>query len=275
MLSNMHSQIKVYWLNCSCTSYSSVDEKKTQDGSDDMFRCPCGECSLDQYLDERCPKSSSQQFPYLDVDSLDKDYREDLNQKLLQDKTDMINSFAELTDKTRKSIDERCIPVQALAARALSLGTYYDAQVMPKPLLGAEIERLQLSETVHKVFMILQPHMSFFNYGLLKHITDCKELCTDDDRERMKEYCTKFDEFCRRKIFEVPPGAVGKSTATTRKSERKAFAVLVTKLEEGTETKHKIASTLKLKSSTLHLHRIDKAMVIKLTVSQTRPTSHI
>ena len=144
-----------------------------------------------------------------------------MTQKLLQDITDMIKSFAELMDKTRESVDQRGISVRNLTARALSLGAYYDAQAMQKPLLSKDIERLEQAKTVHDVFIILQPHMSFFNYELLKHITDCEKLCTEDDRKEMSEYCTKFNEFCRRKIFEVPPGVFGQPTSTAKKSKRK------------------------------------------------------
>ena len=242
--------------------------KKLVDESDDIFRCPCGHCTLDQYLDEGCSKSSSHQFPYLDVCNLDEYEKKDLKHKLLQDYTDMVKTFAELTDDIRVSLDKRSISVRNLIARALTLGAYYDSQAMQKPLLSEDQDRLQQAETISDVFIILQPHMSFFNNELLKHITDSKELCTDEDREQMKVYCTKFNDFCRRKVFEVPSGAFGHTKTTARMSKRKAFAVLITK-QEGernlvfvNEAMHKIASILKLKFSTLHLHRIDEGSIM-------------
>ena len=189
-------------------------------------------------------------------------------QTLLQDITNMIKSFAELTDQTRESVNKRSISVRTLIACALTLGAYYDAQAMQKPLLSEDKDRLQQANVVEDVFIILQDHMSFFNYELLRHITDSKELCTDDDRKRMEEYCDKFNNFCRRKIFEVPPGAFGQSTSTAKKRKRKMFAVLITKQEREqhmvfvNEAKHKIASILKLKSSTLYLHRIDEGSLV-------------
>ena len=189
-------------------------------------------------------------------------------QKLLEDNTNIIRHFAELINGTRESLVKRDIAVEILTAHALSLGAYYDAKAMPKPLLDADVEKLQEANTVRRVFIVLQPHMSFFNYELLKHITDCKELCTDDDRKRMDEYCIKLNEFCRRKTFEVPPGTFGQSTATAKKCSRKVFAVLITE-QEGehnlafvNKAKHKVASILKLKSSSLYLHRIDQGSII-------------
>ena len=192
-----------------------------------------------------------------------------MTQKLLQDVSSMIKSFAQVTNDTRSSLDKRGISVRILVAHALSLGAYLycDSQLIRKSLLSEDTEKLQQAETVHDVFIILQPHMSFFNHELLKHITDSKELCTEDDRKRMEKYCSEFNEFCRRKVFEVPPCVFGLSTSIAKKSKLKAFAVLITKKEERNltfvnEVKHKIASILKLKSSTLHLHRIDEGCII-------------
>ena len=249
------------------TLIGASESEKIKSGEDDVFCCPCGSCSLEKYLDEGCLKSNSCRFPYLDYGNLDEGDREDLTFILSQDLSNMIKGFATLTSEVRVSLDERGISVPRLTAHALGLGAY-DSPEMVKPLLEEDQEKLQQAKTVHDVFLIIQPHMSFFNYELLKHITDSKKLCTDDDRKRMDNYCIKFNEFCRRKIFEVPPGAFGQSTAIAKRAKRKLFAVLVTKHEAESnlvfvkEAKHKIASILKLKPSTLHLHRIDEGSLI-------------
>ena len=258
---------RLYYLTVEFTLIGASESEKMEDGDDEVFRCPCGSCSLEKYLDEGCPKSSSCQFPYLDFGNLDEDDREDMTSQLSQDLSNMIKSFAALTNKTRISLAGRGISMDTLRAHTLTLGAY-DSLEMVKPLLNEDKEELKQARTVHDVFLIIQSHMSFFNYELLKHITDSKELCTDDDRQRMDDYCTKFNEFCRRKIFEVPPSAFGQSTATAKKSKRKSFAVLVTKHEAESnlvfvnDARRKIASILKLKPSTLHLHRIDEGSLI-------------
>ena len=249
---------------------SRIEAEDDTDGCGDayeVFRCPCGECSLESCLEDGCPKLNSSSFPYLDVSQLDEDDKEDLTYQLTQDTSDMIMSFAKLFDATCVSLEEREVSVQRVVVRALSLGAY-ESQKIQKPLLREDEKELKSSKSMDEVFILLRPHMSFFNFELLKHITDCKNLCSDGDRERMDEYVSKFDAFCRRKVFEVPLGVAGESTSKLKKRKRKAFAVLMTQHEAEpnlvfvNDAKQKIAALLKLKPSTLHLHRIDKGSLI-------------
>ena len=233
----------------------------------EVFRCPCGQCSLESYLEDGCPKSNSNSFPYLDVSNLNEDDREDLTHQLSQDTSEMITSFAKLLDEICVSLAERAVSVQRVKMRALSLGAY-ESQTIQKPLLNEDEMELKSAKTIDEVFILLRPHMSFFNFELLKHITDCKILCSDGDRESMAEYVGKFDAFCKRKVFEVPPGDAGQPTPNLKKHKRKTFAVLMTEHEAEPNlvfvnaAKRKIATLLKLKPSTLHLHRIDKGSLI-------------
>ena len=181
----------------------------------------------------------------------------------------MILTFAKLLDTTCVSLKKQGVVVQSLAMRALSLGAY-ESDTVQKPLLSEDEKELRNSKTVDEVFLILRPHVSFFNFELLKHITNSTELCSDSDRERMEEYniIVKFDAFCQCKVFEIPPGAVGQTTSKLKKQKRKAFVVLLTKHEAEPNlvfvnaAKQKIANLLKLKPSTLHLHRIDEGSIL-------------
>ena len=236
--------------------------------NDDIFHCPCGHCSLESYLDEECPKSTSDSYPYLDLCKLDEDDRKDLKFKLSQDIGIMIKSFANLFSETCESLDEREINVRRLARHALALGAYESSKIQ-QPLLSEDENQLMSSKSMDEAFIILRRHMSFFNFDLLKHITDSKKLCTDDDRKRMDDYCVKFERFCRRKVFEVPPTVFGITPSKLSKRKRKTFVVFVTKHDESekhlsdvNETIERIADILKLKPSTLQLHRIDKGSLI-------------
>ena len=255
-----------------CAVCPDHDEKiSIEDEIDDdaykVFHCPCGQCSLESYLEEGCPKSNSDSFPFLDISKLDEDNKEDLTQQLSQEHAHMTKRFANLMDETRMSLVARGVPVQKLVFRALSL-VAYESENIPKPLLSEDEKELKCSETIDKAFTVLIPYMSFFNFELLKHITDSRELCSDSDRTRMDEYISKFGIFCKRKVFEVSPGAVGQPTSKLKKRKRKAFAVLMTKHEAEPNlvsvnaAKQRIAKVLKLKPSTLHLHRIDEGSIL-------------
>ena len=243
--------------------------KEERKSEEEVFHCPCGNCSLKSYYDEGCPKSCSGAFPYLDLCNLDECHKKDLKQQLRQDFYNIRDSFAEVFDETCASIAMRGVPVHRLAIRALSLGAYESPDVL-KPLLEDEMQKLMSSKSIFEAFGVLAFHMSFFNFKLLKHITNSTQICTDDDRKRMEDYCTKFKEFCRRKVFEVSPSAVGQTIATLKKHKWKAFVVLMTKHEVEPKlvcvnvATEKIATLLDLKSSTLHLQRIDEGSLILL-----------
>ena len=252
--------------------YPNHDEKiSIEDEIDcdtyEVFHCPCGQCSLESYIEEGCPKSNSDSFPFLDISKLDEDDKEDLTQQLSQEHAHMTKRFANLMDETRMSLVARGVPVQKLVFRGLSLGAY-ESKDIPKPLLSEDEKELRRSETIDKAFLVLRPHMSFFNFELLKHITDSRELCSDSDRTRMDEYISKFGIFCKRKVFEVSPGIFGQPTSKLKKRKKKAFAILMTKHEAEPDlvsvnaAKQRIASLLKLKPSTLHLHRIDEGSIL-------------
>ena len=243
-------------------------ETRTKVEDDDIFRCPCGRCSLESYLDRGCQRSdlNINPFPYLNIANLDEDSRDDLIQVLTNDLTEIMRCFADLLDRTAVSVGNYGKPtaiVQRLMVRALSLGAYESPSIQ-KPLLEEDEIELKCSNSVDEAFIILRRHMSFFNFELLQHIINCEELCTND-RQRIEKYCDKFDTFCRRKVFEVPPDVYGQPRSDCK---RKSFVVLMTKHESEPNlvcvraAKQKIATILKLKSSMLHLHRIDEGSLL-------------
>ena len=246
---------------------TEMDDNTKQ--ANEFFHCPCGRCSLESYLEKGCQytHSSNSLFPYLDVKNLDEDVKDDIIQTLNNDLAKIMNCFAELLDKTAVSIGRRGEPaviVERLILRALSVGAF-DHPCIQKPLLKENEIELKCSKTVDAAFIILRHHMSFFNFELLQHIINSEELCTHEDRKRMEVYCSKFDEFCRRKVFEVPPDVYGQPRSDCK---RNSFVVLMTRHEEERNlicvraAKHKIANILKLKVSTLHLHRIDEGSLL-------------
>lgn len=231
-----------------------------------VLRCPCGKCSLVTYLEKDCPKSKSGSFPYLCLTpELDKDTKVDLFSILNAGTDNMIKSFADLLDKISASLDSREISAEALVNRALSLLAAPKVQV---PLLKEDEKQLRECKTIDGVFIVLHSYMNFFNFDLLKHITDSRKICSDEDRRAMEEYCVQFKVFCTRKVFEVPPGVFSQSTSKLSRKKSKTFAVLITEhpkdptLQYADAAKVKIASLLNLLPSTLHLHRIDPGSLI-------------
>ena len=231
-------------------------------GSEHHFRCPCGTCNLDFYLDNGCPETTSQTYPYLELSRLTENEKEDLVQKLSNDTANIIESFADLITDTSESLRAKNIEVGVLVSRALNIGAYKSDRVQ-KPLLAEDEHQLLQADTIDMVFIILRRHMSFFNYEILAYII--RKLGDDTDKGNLSKYYRQFRTFCERKIFEVPPSVFASSTDDDKKG--KLFVVLVTediieKLHDVKVSQRRIATLLNLRSSTLKLYRIDKASIL-------------
>ena len=119
------------------------------------------------------------------------------------------------------------------------------------------------TNSIDSAFIVLGKHMSFFNFEILSHIIN--HLGSVNDQENLARYCTQFETFCERKVFEVPP-SVFDSSGQVRKN-RKVFVILGTEdlvrtLNDIKVAQRRIASLLGLRVSTLQLRRVDIASII-------------
>ena len=252
----------------SCSPTSSAKETK-------HFKCPCGNCNLDYYLDNGCPQFISQSYPYLELSELTESEKEDLVQKLSHETANIIESFADLITDTSESLRTRNVEVNVLISTSLNIGAYKSDRVQ-KPLLAEDECQLLKADTIDMVFIILRRHMSFFNYEILAYII--RKLGDDTDKGNLQEYHQKFHIFCERKIFEVPSRVFASSTDDCKKG--KLFAVLVTediieKLHDVKASQRRIATLLGIKASTLKLYRIDKASIILVFLVPVFVAQHI
>ena len=216
------------------------------------FQCPCGKCDLIDYLDQRCPKATSSAYPYLEYKGLTPDDRDDLVQKLSADTSVMISCFADLRSYTRESLKRKEIKVKELANVAVD------------HCLQISDEDYNKAESIDDVFFILRNYTSFFNHELLGKIT--KKYSDNDNKleQKYEEFCTKFKEFCQRKIFQISPTIFSNVQG---RDHHKRFVVLTTKqliitLNDAKTAQIKIATVLGLKASQVHLEQIDSGSVI-------------
>lgn len=224
------------------------------------FRCPCGKCDLISYLDKGCPKSNSHSYPYLPLDHLSDDDKEDLIQKLSDDTANIIKDFADLFMNTCVSLKAKQITIAQLTNAALSLGAH-KSQSNPLPLLEPDEANLRGSTNLDDAFNVLRKHVSFFNYEILGHVIEY--LGEPEDKKNFDRFCSKFKEFCQRKLFEVSPRAFSPSGDQLQRP----FVILGTKdmfekLIDVKDAQRRVASILGLRSSTLQLKQIDISSVI-------------
>ena len=86
-----------------------------------------------------------------------------------------------------------------MTLRAFDL-VYKQPQV---PAFHHHFEELRTADRVSKVFLVLADHFSFFNYHVIEHIITM--LGTDKDKDDLKQYKDKFDQYAKRRIFECMP----------------------------------------------------------------------
>ena len=216
------------------------------------FHCPCGECSLETYLQKGCSESC---IPYLGMTTLSKGDQENLNYILKKDTKKIMRSFADLSNKTCDSLVQQGVTIEKLVRVAANFNTSLH-------------DHLMKLKSTDLVFATLATEMSFFNHEILANIIE--ELGDKDDKKRLMDYSKEFKKFCKRKIFEVEPGHCACGQILSRLKGRKLFAVvlplgektIMNKLGDAVNIKEMLADILDVLPAALHLHRIDRGSVI-------------
>ena len=204
-------------------------------------------------------------FPYLDTKNLSQSERKDLIQTLSIDYTNIVKKFATLQTTTCESLDRQKISPEKIANCALSLAQYKSDDV-PRPLPADELESFKEARSIDMIFILLRSHnlISYFDYGILKHIIEAHG--TLGDKLKLREYVDEFQEFCKRRVFEVPP-VISKCTSSTRKIFKVFItADMSTTLADIEAAERRIANILGLPHSALMLHEITPGSLV-LTLS--------
>ena len=215
---------------------------------------------------QQCPNQAELSFPYLDtLNELSSDKKKDLIQTLSNDHRMIVKKFATLEAHICESIKRQNISAEVITNSILSLALVKSDDV-PRALLIDEVESFEETTSIDRVFLLLKKHklISYFDHGILRHIIEIHG--TEDDMRELKEYLDEFQEFCRRKVFEVPP-VISECTSATRK----IFKVLITEhmsanLIDVAAAERKIADILGLPHSALTLHKITPGSLV-LTLS--------
>ena len=163
------------------------------------FNCGCSiSCTLVDYLNGECP-SSSKLFPFLDINNLTENERDELEGKLRMESTAIVTEFANLTECIKKSLADRDIKPEAIVSSVLGIAP---SDLSTFPILETlDVEKVT---SICSIIIHLQQnsYISFFNYHIVEHLI--KIYGTEDDQTMLEKYMTRFHDFCRRSVFEVP-----------------------------------------------------------------------
>ena len=194
-------------------------------------------------------------YPFLDTRDMSESEKSSLCGRLTNDYRRINSSYSRLNRSIRKSLRDRNITTQQLAEVMLELNTFsLHKHDKNKPLLAERLDEIDKAGDIDCVFKILRPYSSFFDCYVIKHIVH-SQLCTDEDREKLKKYSKKLDEYCQRSVFECPHFATP--------DQDPKFQNLVMKMDDDIKKsftikaldafRDNLATTLHLEGHTLHL----------------------
>ena len=161
--------------------------------SKENFKCPCNNCSIEDFLQRKCPKSNLTPFPYLDTGNLNKDEKQNLCDHLLAETKHIIMEFSDLVFRMNDSLKLRSTEPRE-SEMAISSSD--------------ELSLLEANALIRRINDHLQNnYISFCNYHIVKIVIE--HYGTDEDKESLHKYLTNFQSFCQRSVFNVPQGVFG------------------------------------------------------------------
>ena len=255
------------------SGHSSTDATTSECGDDQTerhkaaFVCPyCGECTMEQFFMEGCPKQAETLqgenkilFPHLDMAGLNVADRIDLEDRLQFETREIKLHFAKLILNVIQLLEDLQIPLEKVKISILSLDAFTD-NLGIKVLDEEDAQKIEAAKNLSEVFIALRKYISFFNYHIVEHIIDQHEAARDSTL--LRDYLLKFHRFCQRNIFEIPENLFPSISRITAK-------VFALKCTEGVATlsgvngvKGEIARIFSLRPAALQLCSIKRGCVV-------------
>ena len=223
------------------------DQDNEQSSSDESFHSAASD------LDK---PSQETKFPYFDTSELNEHEKENLERRLTTDTRDMILRFSDFRVATRDSFESR-IPLDKVKDTILSLDGFVEG-IGAKLLDPRDAEKIEIAESLPQVFITLRHYVSFFNFRIIEHLVH--QYGTENDKKKLKEYCTQLDAFCQRNVYEIPAKAY-----STLRPEAKEITLKCTQhtltLHDVQVLKDKVDEIFGLNCFTLQLRSIREGCV--------------
>ena len=189
------------------------------------------------------------------MSKLSQDDKDNATQILINNVKDIVKSFSDLSLNTSESLIRREVTVDKLKNVVFSCSK--DTK------LSDELNSATVT-TIDAAFSILGNHWSFFNYEILERVIE--RLGDENDKESLKVFLKKFEEFCKRKIFDIAADSCCHQRGFLRKGRQLFVVVTETSMlqyiGEVKQAHHKIATVLGIKSAQLRIHQIDEGSII-------------
>ena len=169
---------------------SVKEEEHSSSSSDDSFH-------------STTEPNQTSKFPYLDVSSLSENEKADLEVQLRLDIINIKARFSDFRVAIRDSLESR-VPLDKIKDSILSLEAFTDG-IGVKVLDPEDEKKIEMADSMSKIFMTLRTYISFFNYEIIEWLIS--QYGTNDDKKMLQEYCQALDAFSQRNVYEIPPRA--------------------------------------------------------------------
>lgn len=216
------------------------------------FMCPCGKCSVTDFLKNKCTQSSSQIYPFIDTENLTEYERYELYSKLNEEIQAMLSEFSNLIKHVIESFKER-VSLEDIKTSILTK-------------FGISEDKETINEFID--VLVKHGHLSFFNYGVIEHLVKQYGTKTNDnslkgnascsattvsDQDALEDYKTKFIRFCNRSVFEAPLGVFARTPPSGKIIAFKATEKMVKGDHPKVADVRQLPTTLELSSELLNL----------------------
>lgn len=243
-------------------SRKTFKDKSTQtDVNVHHICCSCSKCRGPRRYPQPINLRGSNEapvFPFLKTEGLREDDREDLEATLVSDSNKMIHRFADLIWQACKSIEDQKIPIVTMKKYLLELGAFEEGTRPQIPLMCRHQDEFTNANSSAEVFMHLIEYFSFCNYHVLEYIIF--KMGTMRDQEAMEDFLVHFNQYAKRSVFEIQPGAVGQSPSYRHHCKKlcvRLKKVSDIKLDKALVVRERIAKILGMNPLALYISRVE------------------
>ena len=177
--------------------YDSKKVASAFDKDSPSFACPyCQKCSFENYSKRGCPNAvgdntslpAAAKLRFIDTRKLSERDKDILDMQLSSEFDEIEGKFTEFFLK----VSSFKFPLVELKSFLLSKSVF----------TSKEKEEFENAKSTRDILHALSSHYSFFNYEIIQTIIE--RFGSTDEKKQLQIYLVKFNEYCKRSMFEVP-----------------------------------------------------------------------
>ena len=168
----------------------------------DVFRCGCRNCTFESFCKIGCQSPNSEHpFPFVNFEKLDEADKNLLIGKLEEDAMVLKSSFYGLCVKLMRWANS--LPFSEFTTLCKTFDGY-ESKNGTCTMLEDRSKDIDGCSNSDDVFKILVDYYSWYSFMILEEVVSHFSSEGDEIARLLNSYKKKFDEYCKRSIFECP-----------------------------------------------------------------------